>query len=192
MTGQELSKSLSKMMNKAAQNVPLFLSKVASVDKNKYTCVVDPIDDARAQRVDVRLLPIEADDEPKGLVCFPKIESIVLCATFEQCEVIVLSVFEIESIVWIVNGNFKMTVDAEGNVVFNDGQNEGMVIAPELKKQVDKNTELLNAIKAVLEGSVINEPGSGAPSALQIALKAATAGKETADLSNIQNTKIKH
>lgn len=193
MLQQELSKNLSKMLKKAAQSMPLFLAKVVEVDKNKYTCTVAPIDDAAAQRFDVRLLPIETESGTQtGWVCFPEKDSEVLCAKFDKDEAFILSVFKIESVMWLVGDNFKMTVDNNGNTVFNDGQNEGMVIAPELKKQVDKNTAILDAIKLVFEGTPVNEPGNGAPSALQIALKAATTGKDTADLSSIQNKKIKH
>lgn len=193
MLQQELSKNLSKVLKKAAQAMPLFLAKVVEVDKNKYTCTVAPIDDAAAQRFDVRLLPIETESGTQtGFVCFPEKDTEVLCVKFDKDETFILAVFKVESVLWLVGDSFKMAVDNNGNTVFNDGQNEGLVIAPELKKQVDKNTAILDAIKAVLEGSPINEPGNGAPSALQVALKAATTGKETADLSNIQNTKIKH
>jgi hypothetical protein len=193
MTQQELSKKLSDLFKKAAQTMPLFLAKVITIDKNKYTCSVQPVDEAISTRFNVRLLPVETEEEQqKGLVLFPAQDSLVLCAKFDQDESFILSVFEIESVLWLVGEAFKMSIDNQGNAVFNDGQNQGLVIAPELKVQVDKNTAILDAIKIVLEGVSIPEPGNGAPSALQAALKIATQGKETADLSNIQNTKIKH
>ena len=171
--------------------MPLFLAEVSSVDKNNYTCSVQPVDDAQAERVGVRLLPIESES-PQGLVCFPKVGTMVLCARFEKEEFFVISVFEVESFIFIVSDQFKMEVNKDGETIFNDGQNEGLVKAPELKAQVDKNTAILQAIKNVLEGSIINEVGNGAPSVLQAALSTVTLGKPTADLSNIQNTKIKH
>lgn len=193
MTSSEVSKMLSKLIKKAMPTASLFLAEVLEVDKDKCTCKIQPLDDAVSQRLDVRLLPVEKEETaPKGFVCFPALESIVLCANFDQNEVFVISVFEIESVVWGVGESFKLEIDSQGNAVFNDGDNEGLVKAPELKTQIDKNTATLNAILGILNGPIVNEPGNGLPSVLHTALKAAVAGKQTADLSKIQNTKIKH
>jgi hypothetical protein len=43
-----------------------------------------------------------------------------------------------------------------------------------------------------LQNTVINEPGSGSPSALQAALKIALTGQQLGDYSQIEDTKVKH
>ncbi len=75
---------------------------------------------------------------------------------------------------------------------FNGGSNGGLTNTPELKTQLDKTNELLQAIITVLSGSLIPEPGNGSPSALQTALKAVITGKTLGDYSQIEDTKITH
>jgi len=82
----------------------------------------------------------------------------------------------------------------QGNILvqFNDGSNGGLTITPELKTQLAKNNALLSHLITVINGVVIDEPGSGAASALQAALKTAIAADELGDFSNIEDTKVKH
>ena len=91
-----------------------------------------------------------------------------------------------ESVTWVLHAS---EVDA---MVFNGGENDGLTNTTELKTQLDKTNELLQAVITVLTGSPIPEPGNGSPSALQTALKAAITGKELGDYSQIEDTKITH
>lgn len=77
----------------------------------------------------------------------------------------------------------------EGVLRLNGDNLGGIVNAIELKNQVDKNTELLEAIKNAFQSWIPVPEDGGA------ALKASSSsfvGLPTADLSNIQNEKIKH
>jgi len=91
-----------------------------------------------------------------------------------------------ESVTWLLHAS---EVDA---MVFNGGENGGLTITPELKTQLDKTNELLQAVITVLTGTPIPEPGNGSPSALQTALKSAITEKALGDYSQIEDTKITH
>lgn len=83
----------------------------------------------------------------------------------------------------------KLLIKCE-KVIFNDGTLGGMVKAKELKTQSDKDKDILSALLSIINGAPINEPGGGAPSALQIALRAALAGKQVGTWDNLENDKI--
>jgi len=106
----------------------------------------------------------------------PKVGTPCLVGTVQNQEGQGLLLFAKEYEEWLLNG------DANG----------GIAIAPELKAQLDKNNLLLNSILTVLNGAPVTEPGNGAPSALQLALKSAVAGKQVGDFSKIESKTIKH
>ncbi|PPS21225.1 hypothetical protein [Brachyspira murdochii] len=68
----------------------------------------------------------------------------------------------------------------------------GLIKIEELKKELEKNNQILQAILNICLGAPIPEAGNGANSAFQLALSAALAGKTIANFSNIENTKIVH
>jgi hypothetical protein len=92
------------------------------------------------------------------------------------------------------DGDAKINVRCQGNIAvgfkdtlkLNTGS-EAMVLGDELKTQLDKTNTLLQAIINIISGTVITEPGSGAPSALQTALSAAITGKTLGDYSDIKS-----
>lgn len=75
-------------------------------------------------------------------------------------------------------------------VIFHGGNLGGMVKAKELKTESNKDKEILQALLDILTGPPINEPGNGAPSALQAALKAVLAGKTPGTWDNLENPTI--
>lgn len=80
----------------------------------------------------------------------------------------------------------------EDEVYINGGKNGGLIKIEELKKELEKNNQILQSIINVCLNSVVNEPGNGSPSALQTALKSVLAGKQVANYANIENEKVKH
>ena len=89
----------------------------------------------------------------------------------------------------MVNQADKLLIKCD-HVIFNDGTLGGMVKARELKTQSDKDKAVLNALLNIINGPAINEPGGGAPSALQIALKLALTGKDPGTWDNLENDAI--
>jgi hypothetical protein len=86
----------------------------------------------------------------------------------------------------------KVFASASVLMQLNDGSLGGLTKTKVLQTQLNKNNALLSHIIAIINGTPVTEPGSGAPSALQIALKAAIATDSVGDFSNIENTKITH
>jgi hypothetical protein len=173
------------------KGIPVIVTEgnVTAVDKDKHTCDVD-----RPDLPDLPAVRLNATLDPGNdiITVFPKVGSKVLCILVENqpADAFMLTATDIEEIS-VKIGDMTILVNKD-NIQFNDGQLGGMVKAKELKTQIDKNTEVLKALLQILTGTTINEPGNGAPSALQLALSAVLAGKQTADLSSIENSKIKH
>jgi hypothetical protein len=95
---------------------------------------------------------------------------------------------EIDSIEISDKTGFKLVLN-NGYLTINGDQLGGIVDAIELKKQVDKNTELLKSIQNAFK-SWIPVPNDGGAT-LKVNASSFT-GLPTANLSNIQNKKIKH
>ena len=91
----------------------------------------------------------------------------------------------------ITIGNSKVQIE-DGDIQFNDGSLGGLTKTKELQTQLAKNNSLLSHLIEIINGAPINEPGSGAPSALQAALKVAIAADEIGDFDNIEDTKVTH
>lgn len=69
---------------------------------------------------------------------------------------------------------------------------EGAVaLAPAVNEAFQQLREHFQAVESVLTGPTINEPGSGAPSALQIALRAAIAASEYPAPADVGAEKVK-
>lgn len=146
--------------------------------------------DGKAPFQDVRLLPLSGSGD-FGFTLYPKKDTNVVILKKDNTEAFLFSCQEIESIELFVGDQFKLEVKNNGDWIFNNGDNGGLIIVDKLKQQVDKNSLLLKKMMSVFSAQVL-EPGNGAPSSFQTALKLATEGSQTADLSNITNDKIKH
>ena len=86
----------------------------------------------------------------------------------------------------------KVIVQASTLIQFNDGSLGGLTKTLELQTQINKlNTKVEHLCSVINAMPVIVEAGGGAASALQAAFKAAILTDESADFSNIENTKIK-
>lgn len=157
-----------------------FLGKVISVDKENEVCEVEKAEGLSFYNV--RLNSIIDILETK-VTAYPKVGSYVICQLLnDNKHVAYISKFsEVDEIKVICE---KITI--------NDGANGGLTITPELKKELVKNNAILSAIMNVIEGISIMELGNGNPSALQIALQSAIAGKTVGSFENIENTKVRH
>ncbi len=188
-TPAELRQMLEQFLSKRTVQAFVIEGKVKSIDKDKNTCDIEPLNGG-AEYQDVRLQPITGSNST-GFFLYPKQDTNVLALIINQTEVFLLSVQEVESMKLFVSDSFKLEVDNQGNAVFNDGNNGGLIIIQKLQEQIDKNSQLLQTMLNVFS-SPVSEPGNGAPSVFQAALLAATTGQQVANLSNITNDKIKH
>jgi len=72
-------------------------------------------------------------------------------------------------------------------VQFNGGKDGGTPKSSEIGKMIDIVTQLVT----IINGTPVLEPGNSAPSALQVAMQGAIAGKEMPTLLTLQNNSIK-
>jgi hypothetical protein len=94
----------------------------------------------------------------------------------------------IEQIELVDKSGFKVVLN-NGKMSFNGESFGGIVNAKELKTQIDKNTEVLKALQNIFTSWVPVASDGGA--ALKTA-STAFVNLQTADLSGIENNKIKH
>jgi len=186
----DLKKAFKGMNYKEAT---VFTATVKSIDEAAKTISVTDVDDLQFN--DVRLSA--AEDDKKSLFIIPKVGSSVLVAMIgnDINTLFVTKVNEVEKIVGVVKEldiedetGFKLHLK-DGLMTINGDQFSGIVKAPELKTQVDKNTAILQAIQNAISGwTVIPEDGGAA---FKTAL-ASVPSMPRANLSNIENTKVKH
>jgi len=157
---------------------------VKSVDEDKAACDVVPIDGS-ADILDVLLLAEESDKI--GLIKIPAVDSTVY-VTFISKDIAFVSLFSDITKLNIQINDISLTVD-QGQISLNGDNLGGLVDAGELKTQIDKNTEAIQAIQSGFNSWTVVPSDGGA------ALKATSLGfvsKDTADLSDIENETVKH
>lgn len=92
----------------------------------------------------------------------------------------------------VVGKGVSITVK-DGEIWFNGENLGGIVKIEELKKELAKNVAMLAAMKGVIDGAPVLEPGNGVKSALQTALKGSLTGKDPGKFKdNIEDKKVKH
>ena len=167
---QEDNRKIRDAIKKMAKGNKILVSIPAKViDVNGHLCDVEPVN-GDAEILDVRL----QTSNVKGQYLKPKINSIVYISMLDEDNYFVSTYGELELI--------ELGGDEYG----------GLTITPELQKQLDVTNELLKALILVIDGPPIPEPGAGAPSAFQTALKSALIGQSLGDYSNIENETITH
>ncbi len=180
-----------KVLGKAP--IIVFSCTVVSIDESKKTIVAKDVDEL--EFTDIRLSA--AEDDKNSLLIIPKVDSSVLVAQIGNNlnTLFVVSVNEVEKVLGVVKEldvedetGFKLHLK-DGELKINGDQFGGLVKAPELKTQVDKNTAILRAIQqAVQSWNPVPEDGGSAFKGLISSIT----GMQRADLGSIQNTKIKH
>lgn len=140
---------------------------VLSVDSGAATCECDPVDGS-AIIEDVRLQAAPGN----GMLYIPVIGSVVIVQLVSDSEGFVSMFSELESVQYL------------------DGSFGGLTKTPELKIQLDKTNDVINAIANALTTWVVAPNDGGA--ALKAAVIAALAGKVVGDYSDIENEDITH
>jgi len=150
---------------------------VTSVDMQSFTCSVK-IGDATFTKVPLRVLI----NNQASIIEVPKLNTNVLM-TFRDGNINrpqILMIHQLD----------KLLINCETVVEFNKGNLGGMVKAKELQTQSNKDKAILDALLTIINGPPITEPGNGAPSALQAALRGVLSGKQSGVWTALENTKI--
>ncbi|NME69003.1 hypothetical protein [Flammeovirga aprica] len=181
---------ISDLLRRIVEKPPvLFPAKVISVNEESTSIVALPLHE-EVELPDVRL-KASLDNGSNYTVVFPKVESIVMVAMIgtSQIDAFVVMVNEPEKQKTVI-GETTIEVDQNG-IIFNEGNNGGLLITPTLVEELEKNNRLLEAFLNVLS-TPVNELGNGSPSAFQQVLNSTLKSFEISDFSKVENTKIKH
>ena len=172
------------------QQIQTYLATVTSVDADQRTCSVE-IEEVEYE--DVRLYSV-ADAELKGFVTLPKIGSQVLVSRIGNSNEMFVSMFSVVDGVILTIGE-KMELKIKDNevylnsdkIVFNGGENHGMVKVKELTDKINKLEKQCNDILTTLQGITI-VPNAG------LAFKPifTMAPLVTTQQADIENDKITH
>lgn len=179
-----------ELIEKIASNavkIKFLVAKVDQVDESNFTVDATPIN-GESETFDIKIRVV-IDAQEEGIISIPSIGSRILVGMADQVNGYLLQCEKIDRLIWKISG-FRMEIDNEGNMTFNEGENDGIVKLPELKNQVDKLNNFLTAIKNTFNSWVPVPSDGGA--ALKSAMVSALASQQVADLSNAGNEKIKH
>lgn len=157
------------------------ICEVISVDIENQTADLQPLDGS-AEILDALIQVAE-----NGVLVEPKVNSLVACVFVSKELAVIVNHSEIKQFGFqIENISFVANKD---EIQLNGDSFGGVVKAPELKAQVDKNTAILEKIQQVFNSWTTVAQDGGA------ALKTASSlftSLPRADLSNIENEKVKH
>lgn len=163
---------------------------VVSIDKDNATCVIKESDGDNIE--DVRLKSV-VDDSNIGLVVFPKVGSSVIAQKImnDEQNLFIAKINEIDSIKISIKDKFEAELKDSGDLVFNSGDNKGLVIHDKAKQNFDS---LKNYVDALENGAgLIASALDGLVPGTSIAYNAVTEpAKAACQLIDMQNEKIKH
>lgn len=173
---EEIRNRLKQMASELGPKVSL-LGTVKSVNETEQTCVIYD-DDLEIDFEEVRLRPVL--DGTVSLKMVPKVNAWALAIRIEdEGEFMLIAAGEYD----------KVILNCE-NIVFNGGENGGLVNWPAVKTELDKTNALLNAIKNSLTGwtPVPNDGGA----ALKVYATTQIGILATGDFAGKEDEKVKH
>jgi hypothetical protein len=189
MSDRKIQEAIQKLAGTHLKDeVTVVMCTVDSVNKAARTIDCTPVSDTSDTQLLSVLLQAEVAD---GLMMIPVVGSTVFVGYTRRIPPFVCFLSEVDSVLLDV-GQSTIEILNNGKIRLNDGSYGGLVKVNELKTQLAKTNSLLSALIQILKGAPIPEPGNGAPSALQLALKSAIATQSLGDYSNIENTLITH
>jgi len=160
------------------------LVKVVAVDQGKLECTV------LLNEVEIEGVNLTPTSKKTGLIQIPKTGSHVVVSTLhnEEGDYFISMFSEVEEVVLITGDEERVKITSSG-VVFDGGENGGLVKIEELKKQLNKNTQAIQKILDVFSGWTPAPQDGGAALKTQAA---SLVGTQLGDFANIENDKIKH
>lgn len=172
------------------------IAKVISVHESERTIVAEIEEGLEVDNV--RLTAI-IDESDSFFVNYPKVDSDVLMAEFDEGNWVVLVISEIQKTHFkgedfelvIENGNVKMSA---AEITINGGENKGMVKVEPLTKVLTEMTNWMRNIDFVIRTTQVNTGSVGSPDLLQLAFKAAVTASQVPKVQGLglENSKIKH
>ena len=160
------------------ENFYSIIGKAVNVDETTRTCDLEPIE-ANAPRAGINLQSVQSGTT--GMVIIPKEGSFIAVTFFDKRTGFVSLTSDVE----------KILIDTD-LVQYNGGTNGGLININDLVTEYNKTKALLQAWITIINGVPIPEPGSGSPSALQAAMKAAIISLGLGSFDNLEDTAVTH
>lgn len=173
-----------------------FYATIESVDEKTRTCTVA----IEGVTFDEVMLYAVADDKLKGFCFVPKADSTVLVSRIAGSNMMFVAMFsEVDKVLLTVGDKVELTITGDkvelkaDEIVFNGGENKGLVKVEQLQKNLDSLKTYVEAIHAALPsafsavGAAMQANGASGGAAYTCAM----AGKSVV-LENMENQKIKH
>lgn len=175
-TAKELREAIKRIAeNEQTDN---YWAVVKSVNTENETCVVEKI------KSGLVIEEISMSINKNGVVIIPAVGSKVIVQNVDGSK--------LQGFLLFVELIDSITIRYNESILIGGDNFGGLTKTLELKENLQKNNNLIEALIHVINGAPVPEPGNGSPSALQTALKSAIAGKTLGDFSNIENERIKH
>jgi hypothetical protein len=178
-----------KMAAQRGEQMYLKLCTVDLVDALSGTVDCSPVDGG-AQLLGVRL---GAAMGAAGILVLPAVGSEIIVGFLDRNNAVALVYSEVETLE-VATGTedaYSAVVMDKESIVFNEGENGGMCITPELKTQLDKMSARIDGIIDAINNAAFVAQDGGAM--LQTNIKTALAGlTDVESFENIENDKIKH
>lgn len=185
MANNQQSQKLRDALRKHTERGRYTMAGVASnIDETAFTCTVTRANGSVYEDVQLKALK----EISTGAVIIPKDGTWVHILAIGEPDYLVIACEEAAKVIVTID-SMTYEVDKDGHV-FNGGDNGGITITPELKKQLDRMNTQLQTVITTLETWVPVAQDGGAM--LQTTFKANIVGKSEADFSNIEDPKVKH
>lgn len=165
----------------------MVIATVLSVDEDNRTCDCAAVSGIAEGDIPGVQLMASIDD---GVLYVPAIGSTVILM-YSIKNLPYIAMYSELSAIYFDVGNSTLTIK-DGLTQFNDGDFGGLTKTIVLRDALNKTNQLLTSLLNIINGPPIPEPGSNAPSALQIALQAAITGQELGTFEDIEDTTIIH
>jgi len=181
---EDLTRQLTEFI---LERIPLQaeLVKVVAVDQGKLECTI------LLNEVEIEGVNLTPTSKKTGLIQIPKAGSHVIISTLhnEEGDYFVSLFGEIEEVILITENKERVKITSS-EVVFDSGENGGLIKIEELKSQLNKNTQAIQKILDVFSGwtPVVQDGGA----ALKTQATSNLTGLQLANFANIENDKIKH
>lgn len=182
---EEFRRSLNQ---KVAGQFTTIAAKVDAVDEQAYTIDVTPIDEG-AEVFDVRLRA-SLDNKDNGMIQVPKVGSVVLISAINNNwnSAFLSLATELEKL-FVKLGDSILEVNSK-EIIINGGSLGGLIKVEELKDQLNKTNQVVQAMMQTFSSWVVVPQDGGA--ALKTGMTSALAGKTIGNYANIENKKVKH
>ncbi|MCL2291232.1 MAG: hypothetical protein FWC34_11130 [Bacteroidetes bacterium] len=188
----EIAKNIRKLIE--AVDFDSMLCKVVSVDDD-VTCTVKTVKTG----LELKNIKLNANiKDDKGFYVYPKKDSYVLVTMLDKVQGFISMCSDIEKVKIKIDGTVDVEIggdskiDCKGNIVFNGGKNDGLVVAEKAASKISSLENEINQLKQILTAWVPAPMDGGGALKGAISAWAGAMIQPTTIKNDLWNDKIKH